>query len=229
MTFNPRTTAPSTSNKFYIHTSGGGYNKCIKISGVQCLPNCVGYAYGRFMEEAGLTSCKLPMCNAEDWWNNSPAYAKGQTPKVGAVMCFRKGKVGTSADGAGHVLIVEKVYEDGSILCSQSGYGAKRFWTSKFTKPYKLNGYTFQGFIYNPFISGVTASPGYKVGNTYTVQTSSGLNIRSSASKTAKKLGAIPKGTKVKCLAVSGNWIKITYSKITGWICCKEGSTIYVK
>lgn len=150
MTFKPRTTAPSTDNKYYIHTSGGGYNKCIKIKGYDCLPNCVGYAYGRFMECVGKTSCKLPMCNAEDWYAKSPAYNKGQTPKVGAVMCFRKGKVNNSSDGAGHVLIVEQINSDGSILCSQSGYKSSRFWTSIFKPPFKLNGYTFQGFIYNP-------------------------------------------------------------------------------
>lgn len=160
MAFTPRTTSPSMSNKYFIHTSAGGYNKCIKISGNQCLPNCVGYAYGRFMEAGGVTSCKLPMCNAEDWWNNTPSYAKGQTPKVGAVMCFRKGRVGYGGDGAGHVLIVEKVYSDGSILCSQSGYRSARFWTTKYTKPYRLSGYVFQGFIYNPYVT-TAATTGY--------------------------------------------------------------------
>lgn len=149
----PRTTAPSETNKYYIHISNGGYNKCIKISGKSCLPNCVGYAYGRFMEIAGKTTCKLPMCNAEDWWNNSAAYKKGKTPKLGAVMCFAKGKAGKESDGCGHVLIVEKIYKDGSILCSQSGYNYKRFYTTKFKKPYSLAGYKFQGFIYNPYVN----------------------------------------------------------------------------
>lgn len=155
MTFVPRTTSPSMSNKYFIHTSYGGYNKCIRISGNQCLPNCVGYAYGRFMEAGGVKSCKLPLCNAEDWISQARknGFATGTTPKVGAVMCFRKGRVAYGGDGAGHVLIVEKVYSDGSILCSQSGYRSARFWTTKFTKPYRLNGYAFQGFIYNPFVN----------------------------------------------------------------------------
>lgn len=152
MAYSPRTTSPSTSNKYYIHTSGGGYNKCIRISGKQCLPNCVGYAYGRFMEAVGKKSCNLPMSNAELWFGTAKArgFKTGSSPKLGAVMCFSKGKVGNSKDGAGHVLIVEKIYSDGSILCSQSGYKSKRFWTTKFTKPFKLSGYKFQGFIYNP-------------------------------------------------------------------------------
>lgn len=152
MTFNPRTTAPSKDNKYYIHISGGGYNKCIRINGYDCLPNCVGYAYGRFMECVGKHECNLPMCNAEDWFARVKlhGFKTGSEPKLGAVMCFRKGKVNNSSDGAGHVLIVEKIYADGSILCSQSGYKSSRFWTTTFKKPYKLNGYVFQGFIYNP-------------------------------------------------------------------------------
>lgn len=67
------------------------------------------------------------------------------------------------------------------------------------------------------------------VGKTYKIVEPLGLNIRKSASKSGKKLGAIPKGKKVKCLAESGVWIKITYGKITGWICTKEGKSIYAK
>ena len=46
-------------------------------------------------------------------------------------------------------------------------------------------------------------------------------------SKTASgnKYAAIKPGTKVECLAVSGNWIKIS----GGWICCRSGDEIYVK
>ncbi|MGA4517425.1 CHAP domain-containing protein [Solibacillus silvestris] len=164
MVFNARTSSPSTSNKYYIHTSGGGYNKCIKIKGYDCLPNCVGYAYGRYMEAAGKTACSLPRSNAEDWIASakSKGFETGDVPKLGAVLCFRKGKVKNSSDGCGHVLIVEKInYNDAgkitSILCSQSGYKSKRFWTSTIKPPYKLSGYVFQGFIYNPDV--ITPAP----------------------------------------------------------------------
>ena len=87
----------------------------------------------------------------ENWWGYKDGYKRGQTPKLGAVMCYRKGKAGVSSDGAGHVLIVEKIYSDGSVLASQSGYKSSRFWTSVIPKGYALKGYVFQGFIYNPF------------------------------------------------------------------------------
>lgn len=38
--FIPRTTAPSTTDKYWIHTSKGGLNDCILISGNSCIPNC---------------------------------------------------------------------------------------------------------------------------------------------------------------------------------------------
>lgn len=141
--------APSKTNKYYIHVDGGGYNRCIKISGNDCLPNCVGYAYGRFMEMHGMKSCSLPRINAEDWFASAKKlkFKTGSTPEVGAVMVFSKGNVGVDYDGAGHVLVVEKVSKK-SITCSQSGYGASRWWTSTFKKPYKLTGYKFLGFIY---------------------------------------------------------------------------------
>ena len=41
MAYTPRLTAPSTTDKHWIHTSGGGYNSCIRINGTySCLPNC---------------------------------------------------------------------------------------------------------------------------------------------------------------------------------------------
>ena len=50
MAFTPRLNAPSTADKYWLRPSSGGYNQCINISGGSVLPNCVGYAYGRFME-----------------------------------------------------------------------------------------------------------------------------------------------------------------------------------
>ena len=43
--FTPRLTAPALNNKYYIHTSKGGVNQCLRINSTtgSCLPNCVGY------------------------------------------------------------------------------------------------------------------------------------------------------------------------------------------
>ena len=156
MQFKKRITAPAGTNKYYIHTSGGGYNECIIVNTKtkSCIPNCVGYAYGRFMEECGLTSCKLPTCNAESWLKKvqeSGAYKTGIKPKLGAVIVWSKGKVGVSSDGAGHVAIVEEIYNDGSFLVSNSAYNNTRFYTKKIGKNCKYNDkYKFEGFIYPP-------------------------------------------------------------------------------
>ena len=49
-TFTPRLSEPSTTSKYWIHTSYGGLNSCIIASGNSVLPNCVGYAWGRAYE-----------------------------------------------------------------------------------------------------------------------------------------------------------------------------------
>ena len=155
MSFTPRTTAPSTSNKWWVHTSKGGKNPCILIAGNSVLPNCVGYAYGRSLELSGGKMKKLSTANAELWYGNTKdGYKRGSTPKLGAVICYRKGQVGVGNDGAGHVAVVEKIYDDGSILISESGYKSFRFRTRKLNNNYDYaTGYKFQGFIYNPYVT----------------------------------------------------------------------------
>ena len=147
----PRLTAPGASDKNWIHTSAGGYNYCIHIANGSCLPNCVGYAWGRWRELLGAHH-RLSRMNAENWWGTtSDGYQRGQTPKVGAVICWRKGKAGVGSDGAGHVAIVEQVNADGSIITSNSGYSGTRFYTQTLKPPYSIgNAYTLQGFIYIP-------------------------------------------------------------------------------
>ena len=148
--YTPRLTAPSASDKNYIHTSANGYNYCILVSGNSVLPNCVGYAWGRWRELLGKYH-ELSRNNAESWYGKNDGYKRGQTPKLGAVMCWRKGVAGDETDGAGHVAIVEKVYADGTVLTSNSAWGGSRFYTKELKPPYSLGGtYVFQGFIYLP-------------------------------------------------------------------------------
>jgi len=151
MEYKKRVTAPSANNKYYRHVNYGGLNSCIHIKNGSCLPNCVGYAWGRQYETTG-EKPKLSRGNAENWYDYNDGYKRGKTPKVGAVICWRKGKAGDASDGAGHVAFVEEVYSDGSILTSNSAYGGSRFYTKKLKAPnYKMGSkYTFQGFIYNP-------------------------------------------------------------------------------
>ena len=161
--FKPRMTKPEAGNPYYNTTGAGGYSKCIKGSptdkGCNVLANCVGYASGRFNEVIGKPEMKYfnPGTNAEDFYDTAIAAGLevGTKPQLGAIIVWAKGKTWTSADGAGHVAVVEEIKSDGSIITSESGYGcASPFWTSH---RYKESGnwgqsaaYRFLGFIYQP-------------------------------------------------------------------------------
>ena len=153
--FTPRLTAPALNNKYYISTKKGGLNECIVINKTtgSCLPNCVGYAWGRAYEAWGAKP-RLSRANAENWYlNTSDKYKRGKSPKLGAVICWRKGKAGYAADGAGHVAFVEQINKDGSIVVSNSNYSGTRFFTKTVTPKNNWaigTGLTFQGFIYPP-------------------------------------------------------------------------------
>lgn len=152
--FKQRTTAPSASDKYWVHTSNGGLNECIEINNSgSCLPNCVGYAWGRFYEITG-SRPKLSRANAENWYGyTSDGYERSQTPVQGAVICWRKGQAGNGSDGAGHVAIVEEVKSNGDVVTSNSAYGGTRFYMKTITKAsgYSIgSAYTFQGFILPP-------------------------------------------------------------------------------
>ena len=89
--------------------------------------------------------------------------------------------------------------------------------------------------------SKTSSSSAYKVGKTYTTQvylrvrtgpsTSYRWKNRSELTSDGKRhaqagtYAVLKKGTEVTCLQVSGNWIRIP----SGWICCKEGSEIYIR
>ena len=157
MKYTPRLTAPSKSDKNFIHYSKGGYNTCIMIdkSTGSVLPNCVGYAQGRLLEILGkkAVNWKLPACNAEDWLETAQknGFKTGMTPKLGAVAVFRAGTTHNGSDGAGHVAVVEEIKSNGDIVVSQSAYGGTEFYLSTITKAsgYMYNSNRpFLGFIY---------------------------------------------------------------------------------
>lgn len=155
--FIPRLTAPSKTDKHYLHVSKGGLNECIHIGGGSCLPNCVGYAWGRWYE---LLSSRPRLCqgNAEMWYGYTcDGYKRSNFPALGAVICWKKGIVGNEADGAGHVAVVERIEANGDILTSNSAYGGSRFYTKTYKKSdgYNFGAYVFQGFILPP-ISNLT-------------------------------------------------------------------------
>lgn len=117
------------------------------------MPNCTAYAWARFYEEGTpQTRPTLSTGNAENWYPyTADGYARGNTPKLGAVCCLAGGPY----QGVGHVCIVEQINSDGSIVTSNSGYQSTFFWLETRNPPdYNTEGYTFQGFIYNPYVEG---------------------------------------------------------------------------
>ena len=218
MKFKPRLSAPAATDIHWIHTSKGGLNSCILISGNSCLPNCVGYAWGRFYEILGKAP-KLSRANAEMWFGTKDGYKRGQTPKLGAVICWRKGKAGWASDGAGHVAIVEKVNDDGSIVISESGYKAFRFRTRVLRPPYAIgSAYVFQGFIYNPAVKDAAKGKKYKaLGN---------MKFRAKPDLDSTVLDTVEKGTVLTGTVDKNGWLKTTYNGKTGYV-RQKGQKVY--
>lgn len=147
--FVKRTTKP-TKDKYYYSDNifqASGYGMWDSKGNER--GNCTAYAWGRFYELTGKYP-KLCTSNAENWYKYNDGYERSKTPKLGAVIVWSKGKIGNAKDGAGHVAVVEEIYPDGSILTSNSGWKSTFFYMKKIPSNYKLNGYKFEGFIYNP-------------------------------------------------------------------------------
>lgn len=122
------------------------------------LPNCTCYAWGRFWEISDVVP-HLPTGNGGQWWGSVSGYEVGQTPQLGAIMCFY------DPNGEGHVAIVEEIDEQGNVVSSNSGYSRNPggyddpnyFFIDHNPKATNYRstwevarGYSFQGFIYNP-------------------------------------------------------------------------------
>lgn len=114
------------------------------------LPNCTCYAWGRRGEITNVAPT-LSTRNADTWWDynqQSGAYPSGQTPRLGAIMCWSY--TGSHASQGGHVSIVEEITGD-SVNTSNSAYGGAYFYmkTLSSSNGYEWASYTnFQGFIY---------------------------------------------------------------------------------
>ena len=155
MAFVPRTSPPIRGDLNFISRLYGfkGRNGCIPIdySDGWVMPNCTGYAWGRFSEILG-EPCKLSASNARNWYNyKADGYSRGGTPQLGAVICWYSSTYG-------HVAIVERINSDNSILTSESNYSSGYFKTRTLQPPnYRLgSSFSLQGFIYNPGCKGLT-------------------------------------------------------------------------
>lgn len=156
---NPRLTRPENGNPYYNTTGAGGYSRAIlgqpTVQGLNTLRNCVGYAFGRFHEIAQRKEMDFfDPVNAENIFANAGAHGMklGKFPDPGAAIVWQKGATLTSADGAGHIAIVEMMHPSGAITTSESGWNAKSdFWTETRKPPFLYAaGYKLLGFIYQP-------------------------------------------------------------------------------
>lgn len=165
----PETFVPRTSKTDPTNMIGSPYYTG-QLAGYYALPNCTRYAYGRWWEIMGQQPTGLAnKDNAEDWWNGVTAYQKGQQPALGAIICFADGIF----SGWGHVAVVEKIYDNGDLLISNSGYPKRYFYMTcvnasdnyrkgrRGYEGYAIAKYRFLGFIYLPdeYAPGPTPPP----------------------------------------------------------------------
>lgn len=121
------------------------------------LPNCTNYVCGVMSEKAGRNvKLQIPRGNAQTWYDASN-WIGSKTPKVGAIAVWGGGKYG-------HVGCVERINPDGTVLISQSNYTraskaamiANYFVLGTYTpvvgKVTKGIGWTFLGYLINPYI-----------------------------------------------------------------------------
>ena len=158
------TPTPMSGNKYYYDSSYNPFWPDFAPPAVGADGNCTWYAYGRFSEIASYVAgeCQLPTGDGGVWFPRAVAsgvYETGQEPRLGAVICFEGG-----SDG-GHVAIVERILDNGDVLTSNSAYGSPGtyFYTQTYEKAngYDFGSFSFQGFIYNPYIfsPGPTPTP----------------------------------------------------------------------
>ena len=172
-----RTECPKKNNKYYNNKRHGGLSAAVDgypmISGLTVLDNCVGWANSRFNESINdpdlkgvVKSFKYQLvCDAEDFIESAKKQGLkiNATPIEGGIMVWQKGSTLSPNDGAGHVAFVERVYEDGTILTSESGWNS---WTFKTVRRDNSNGrwgqnayYRFRGCIINPAIKNPKVVP----------------------------------------------------------------------
>ena len=130
------------------------------------LPNCTCYAWGRFWEiceyYGNKNKPRLSTGNAVDWWYyTQDGYQRSQKPELGAVAVWANAY---NNGQPGHVAIVEKINSDGSIVTSNSNYGAEYFVTYNLNSSYDLvDGQgvrmKFLGFIINPCVKDTPIPP----------------------------------------------------------------------
>lgn len=163
--YKPRLVIPEYGNPYYNTKSNGGFNPCAlgnnshgqRQKGLNVLPNCVGYAVGRFNEIGGYGKCKWLVARGNACDFISIAKQQGlqisDAPTLGGCMVWAGGP-----GGYGHVNIVERIQGD-KTETSESEYYGKAFTTYKRTGRNWSDGcywmrssYKYLGCIVNPAV-----------------------------------------------------------------------------
>lgn len=152
--------APDINSNYYIMTAYGGWSPCVEGNNAHglrpfpgsVLPNCSGFATGRYNERLNLGACTwLGSWNGGDFLVNGMAQGlpAGTDPVVGGAMVWRN-------NAEGHVAIVEQIISPTEIVCSESGWD----WTTnawEYRTHYYNHGrwhgnsaYRYQGCLYPP-------------------------------------------------------------------------------
>ncbi len=80
-------------------------------------------------------------------------------------------------------------------------------------------GYVFKKYVEEgSSASGSTGSGFTATGYPYNTVATSSVNLRKSASTSAKKLATVPLGATVTVHKISGSWANVTYGSTTGWV-----------
>lgn len=119
--------------------------------------NCTGYVVGRSLELFGDDAYSLPwQYNAGEYYpnlNENGVWKRNSKPTLGSIGCYL-----STVGSWGHVLVVEQVNADGSIVTSESAWQGKRWYSQTLRPPFYTwnNSFKLQGFIYN--VNGPKAS-----------------------------------------------------------------------
>lgn len=152
------------NNKFYQTRAKGGYSWCVqgntKVAKetANVLPNCVGYACGRFNEIIGAMKYPQLNCNAENFIERAKSVGLqiSEVPTLGGIMVWQRGATLSGNDGAGHVAIVERIDNENQIYTSESNWSGPSFFNALRNNNngrWGLNSaFKFRGCIVNPTI-----------------------------------------------------------------------------
>jgi surface antigen len=134
-TFTPRLTTADAPDRAAYSSGNPFRSSYIDDNKVYHDGNCTWYAFGRIREIFGITPA-TSRGDASAWYGyTQDGYSRGQTPKLGAIMCY----------SYGHVSVVEKI-EGNTITYSESNYATTYFHIGTVTVGNYEAG--FQGFIY---------------------------------------------------------------------------------